>query len=141
MNTASSAPHGCDHIGILTNNAHTLITFYTEKLDFQREREEVLPRSIFEQIFGFATDCRFVRLSAGDFALELFEPLRAQARTRTAEVTGLNHFGYCVQNKQDYVDRLREKNVDIIEVKRSSHTVYFVCDPDGNRIEIREYVA
>jgi len=138
VNGTARISHRCDHIGILTNNAGALLNFYTEKMDFIHEKEEILSSSVFEKIFGFAVDCRFIRLSAGDFMLELFEPARRSACMRTAEMTGLNHFGYCVKNRRDYVDRLRKKNVGIIEVKRDSHTVYFVSDPDGNRIEIRE---
>ncbi len=138
MNNTIQGSHRCDHIGILTNNARVLVDFYTEKMDFRNEKEETLNSSVFNKIFGFAVDCRFIKLSAGEFMLELFEPVKAKARARTTKMTGLNHFGYCVKNRRDYVNRLRKKNVDIIEVTRNSHTVYFVCDPDGNRIEIRE---
>ncbi len=136
-----NALHHCDHIGILTNNAGLLLSFYTEKMDFTRTREELLDRSLVEQIFDFAADCRFIKLTAGNFMIELFEPLHAEARARTAAVAGLNHFGYCVKDRGDYINQLRMKNVDIIEVRRNSHTAYFVSDPDGNRIEIRQCVT
>lgn len=140
MNDTLRISHRCDHIGILTNNARGLLNFYTKKMDFIHEKEEILSGSVFKKIFGFTMDCRFIRLSAGDFMLELFEPANGTACMRTAEMTGLNHFGYCVKNRRDYVNQLRKKNVDIIEVRRNSHTVYFVSDPDGNRIEIRDCV-
>lgn len=140
MNNTSQISPQCDHIGILTNNARMLLSFYTEKMGLIHKKEEILSSSVFEKIFGFAVDCRFIRLTAGDFMLELFEPINAKASARTAKMTGLNHFGYCVENRLDYVNQLRKKNVDIIEVKRNSHTVYFVSDPDGNQIEIRESV-
>lgn len=138
MSNTSHRLHQCDHIGILTNNAHALQFFYTEKLNFTYEREEILNGSVFEHIFGVSMDCRFIRLTTGEFMIELFEPLDAKARPRTAEVAGLNHFGYCVKNREDFVNQLRTKDVNVIEVKRNGHIVYFVCDPDGNRIEIRE---
>lgn len=140
MNDTSRWSHRCNHIGIFTNNARALLSFYTEKMDFIYKKEEILSSSVFEKIFGFAMDCRFIRLSAGNLMLELFEPVKAKARARNIKMTGLNHFGYCVKNRLDYVNRLRKKDVSIIEVRRNSHTVYFVSDPDGNRIEIRNCV-
>jgi catechol 2,3-dioxygenase-like lactoylglutathione lyase family enzyme len=131
----------CDHIGILTNNADALLRFYTEKLDFTKQTEEILSGKVFGEIFGFAVDCRFIRLSASYFIIELFEPIPAKAHPRAKETAGLNHFGYCVKNRCDYVSRLHERGVPVIEVKRNSHTVYFVSDPDGNRIEIRECIT
>ena len=133
--------HRCDHIGILTNDAQKLIRFYTKKLDFKKIKEEILDAATFGRIFGFRTSTRFIRLSTGGLMLELFEPLKKKASSNTSSSTGLNHFGYCVKNRLNYVRRLQRKKVKIIEIERNGHTVYFVSDPDGNRIEIRESVT
>lgn len=137
---AAQGIHRCDHIGILTNDAQRLIRFYTKKLDFRKIKEDVLDASTFGIIFGFSVSTRFIKLSTDGLMLELFEPLKKKARSNTMNTTGLNHFGYCVKNRRDYVKRLQKKKVKIIEIKRNGHTVYFVSDPDGNRIEIRECV-
>ncbi len=133
--------HRCDHIGILTNNAQRLGRFYLHKLDFKKIKEEVLDASTFNKIFGFSVRTRFIRMATDGLMLELFEPLGKKARANAVNNAGLNHFGYCVKNRLNYVKRLRKKRVKIIEIERNGHRVYFVSDPDGNRIEIRECVT
>ena len=127
--------HRCDHIGILTNDAQRLIRFYTDKLDFKKIKEDILDASTFGTLFGFRASSRFIRLSTDGLMLELFEPMEKKASPNTVSSTGLNHFGYCVKNRLNYVKRLRKKKVNIIEIERNAHKVYFVSDPDGNRIK------
>ena len=128
----------CDHIGFFTKNAEKLVEFYTGVLEFVVTQESVLTGSIVNAIFGLESDCRFVKLVKGDFMLELFEPLSPDIRKGISKVAGLNHWGYCVDNREDFVKNLRTKNVPVIEIKRNGRSVYFMTDPDENRIEIRD---
>lgn len=130
--------HGCDHIGLYTNNSKKLVNFYTKNLAFKKVKEDILERSIFEQIFGIAADCHFVRLVSGSVMLEIFQPTKRRARRVIRNSIGINHWGYCVGNREKFVRRLRNQRIPIIEIERKDHLVYFVADPDGNRIEIRE---
>jgi len=43
-----------------------------------------------------------------------------------------------VGNREAFVQKMKEKGVAIIEVQRNDHLVYFIKDPDGNLIEIRD---
>lgn len=128
----------CDHIGFFTKNADKLIEFYTGILDFTVQQESVLPSAIAEMIFGIDSDCRFIKLVQNDFMLELFEPLSPKARNGMTRVSNLNHWGYCVENREDFINKLRTENVPVIEIKRNGRSAYFITDPDENRIEIRE---
>ena len=70
--------------------------------------------------------------------VELFEPLSPDIRKGISRVAGLYHWGYCVDNREDFVKRLRTKNVPVIKIDRNGRSVYFMTDPDENRIEIRD---
>ncbi len=131
-------PRACDHVGLFTNDSDRLVNFYVEKLGFKKEKDTTLPESLTEPIFGVASDCRFVRLAAGNVMIEIFQPTSIKATTRLSSSTGLNHWGYCVGNRETFVEVLKEKSVAIIEVRRNAHRIYFIEDPDGNRIEIRD---
>ena len=128
----------CDHIGIFTNNSKKLLSFYTKKLGFKNENESILPKRIIKSIFGISFDCKFIKLVSGNMMIEIFEPLSARMRKRINKSMGYNHWGYCVADKIQFVKKLKRKGVNIIEVKRNDHVVYFITDPDGNLIEIRE---
>ncbi|KPJ72078.1 hypothetical protein AMJ52_07520 [candidate division TA06 bacterium DG_78] len=129
----------CDHIGIFTNNSKELENFYIKILEFKKEKEEILPKSIFRSIFEIATDCRFIRLKTNNMKLEIFQPLSIRAKKRINDMIGINHWGYCVANRKKFVQKLKQKKVNVTEVKRNEHVIYFITDPDGNKIEIRKY--
>ncbi len=133
--------HRCDHIGIYTNHAERLVDFYTSKLAFKKVKEENLDRTIFKQIFGVAADCRFIKLRSDSIMLEIFEPITGRARRSLRNSIGINHWGYCVDDREKFVQKLRRQKVPVIEIERNGHRVYFVADPDGNRIEIRKCIA
>jgi catechol 2,3-dioxygenase-like lactoylglutathione lyase family enzyme len=128
----------CDHIGFFTKNADKLIEFYTGILKFTLKRENVLDSSMASAIFGIDSDCRFIKLVHNDFMLELFEPLSAKIREGISEAACRSHWGYCVENREDFVKHMRKMNVPVIEIKRNGRPVYFITDPDKNLIEIRD---
>ena len=128
----------CDHIGLFTQNASELTAFYTGILGFELANDGILPRSIVESIFGLTDDCRFIKLSKNDFMIELFQPLSTELRKRIAGIVGINHWGYSVSDRTAFVEKMRKEGQQIVEVDRNGRSVYFLIDPDGNRIEIRE---
>lgn len=128
----------CDHIGIFTNNYDRLVNFYIGKLGFRKEKEGVLPKSIIEPIWGLASDCKFIRLVSGDVKIEIFDPITIDLREKIGDIIGYNHWGYEVEDREEFCRKLKRKKVNLIEVKRDNHMIYFVKDPDGNTIEIRQ---
>lgn len=129
--------YGCDHIGILTNNSVRLANFYIKKLGFKKEKEEILPESIVKSIFGVPSDCKFIRLVSGNVKVEMFQPTSVRVEKKPDNFIGYNHWGYYVGERDKFVQKLKGKRVSITEVHRGAHRIYFIKDPDGNRIEIR----
>ncbi len=128
----------CDHIGLFTANAQKMMEFYIRALGFEFGSETNLPGSIVADIFGFAADCRFIKLYKDGFMIEIFEPLSPRLQRQLASRVGINHWGYCVAERDIVLETLRKENVPIIEIIRNGRIVYFLVDPDGNRIELRE---
>ena len=129
----------CDHIGFFTKNMEAMTEFYTRVLGFQLGKESVLSRPLTHKIFGLADECRFVKLHRNGFVIEMFEPRSARLHKRMTSHVSMNHWGYCVVDRETFVKELRSRGIDVIEIKRNSNTVYFLIDPDGNRIEIRDH--
>ena len=134
-----SAVQTCDHIGIFTQNMEAMKKFYMDALGFSLGNETILPKSVMDKIFGFGHDCRFAKLHRDGFMVELFAPASTGLNTRITGTTGLNHWGYCVADRSSFVDGLRQQGHTIVEIYRNGRSTYFVVDPDGNRIEIRDY--
>lgn len=131
----------CDHIGFFTNNAESMIEFYTQVLGFRLGTDSRISGSIVEQIFGNDAECRFIKLHKERFMVEIFQPLNQKSVAHAATQVGMNHWGFCVEDRGAFVERLRADGVPVKEINRNGRSVYFLQDPDGNRIEIRDFPA
>ena len=128
----------CDHIGIITNNYRRLVNFYTKKLEFTVEKEEKLSKSVMRTVFGLASEGGFTRLVSGNARIEIFHITSGHLKQRTNTTIGYNHWALRVEDKDKFIRKIMKKGVKIIHIKRTDHSVYFIKDPDGNRIEIKD---
>jgi catechol 2,3-dioxygenase-like lactoylglutathione lyase family enzyme len=129
----------CDHIGIFTRNLKPMKKFYMDVLGFSLDSESKLSGEIMGKIFGYAHDCHFIKLYKDGFLIELFSPISKESHTPGTRMTGLNHWGYCVADRRSFIEGLYRKDQATVEIDRNGRKVYFVIDPDGNPIEIRDY--
>lgn len=127
-----------DHIGIFTNNYKRLVDFYVKNLGFEKEKEELLSKSLMKPIFGIASACKFVRIASGNVKIEIFSPIDLTPKKRFSQEAGYNHWALCIADRDKYFQKLKRRKVKILEVKRNDHSVYFITDLDGNKIEIKE---
>ncbi len=131
----------CDHIALCTDNAARLEKFYVAKLGFVKERDDVVPMRLARTLLGIRGACLFIRLFCKEnpaLKIELFEPRGLRTDKRRSTTQGYNHWGLCTGNREVFCKTLKAKGVRIIKGLRGGHTVYFIKDPDGNRIEIRD---
>lgn len=139
-------PGSCDHVGFFTNDSARLVRFYREELGFAVEKEELLPASIMRPIFGLPHPCRLIKLTASTgmtpaqppLKVEIFHPVGLRLPRRRNGIVGCNHCSFTVADRKRFLRKLRRRDVPLIEVQRNGHNVYFIKDPDGNRIEIRD---
>ena len=119
-----------DHIGLLTGRSDRLVSFY-KLLGFKLEKRDMLEKSIAMPVFGVKADCLFLRMVSGNVKIEIFHPVSSKPKKSTAAAGGLHHWGYSTGDREKFIKKLKKKKIRIITVKRGSHPVYFVKDPDG----------
>ncbi|MCX7994810.1 MAG: VOC family protein [candidate division WOR-3 bacterium] len=128
----------CDHIGILTRNSERLLKFYKNIIKFKLISGERLKPEIVGKLFKMRATACFYRLKSNGLLLEIFE-LHKKYESKKGKIHyGIHHFGLIVDDREKFIKYLRRKKVKIITIKRGSRLVYFIQDPDGNIIEIRE---
>ena len=71
------------------------------------------------------------------FKIELFEPLNKRTKS-VLKASGNHHWGFCVKDRTKFCSSLKKKRVPLIELDRGGFISYFIKDPDGNMIEIRD---
>lgn len=129
-----------DHIGIFTAYPKRMMTFYVNKLEFKKEYQTILDKDTVYSIFSIRKDCNMVKLKRGAISIELFwfntDTYKVAPKVKSR--VGYNHFGLAFKDRQSFLDELRKKKIKIIEIKRQDRYAYFINDPEGNLIEIRE---
>ena len=130
--------YSIDHIGLWTDNTSRLINFYEKKLGFRVMSSQRLSSDIVKKIFGFNTTCCFYRLKSDGLFLEIFEPHKKSSIDKPKFIKGIHHFGLVVENRENFIKKASKQKIKIVRVKRNGHFVYFIRDPDGNMIEIRQ---
>ena len=126
----------CNHIGLMTGNANMLVKFYIEKLGFRESGARLIPASLMKQLFGLSCECQMTKLVLGEIVLEIFNPAGIDISLRTEDTSGLNHWGLYVSDKESFCQDLASKGVEIIKAPNKDRYIYFIKDPEGNRIEV-----
>lgn len=126
------------HIGIVCSDIKKSEQFYTEYFGLKRARETTVPSAETNKIFGINSAAHIIALSAENGSeIELFE--FPDAKPPKPSQGGISHLALFVGNRREYHDRLKAKGIDTIFIDRGEgRYVYFVKDPDGNLIELRE---
>ena len=128
----------CDHIGLFSDNPKKLINFYVKKLGFEKEKEDLISKDTIYSIFGISLECRLIRLSAPGIKIEIFSSKDKPKRKKFKRIKGINHWGLSTGDRQIFLKKLIKRKVKIVTIKRNSHKVYFIRDPERNLIEIRD---
>jgi catechol 2,3-dioxygenase-like lactoylglutathione lyase family enzyme len=143
---------GIDHFAISTGNIDRLSAFYREQLGFTdvsaHEWREGNTKA--DQITGLRdSDARVILLRLGNVCLELFEfhhpTPTASDPGRPACDHGITHLCLQVEDIHTEYDRLRAHGMQFHcppqEVSHGRMRATYGRDPDGNIIELLEYMA
>lgn len=123
------------HCGISVPDMEKSIAWYSEMLDFVLESDKFIE----------SINARVAFLKHGDFSIELFQiegasPLPENRRIPNMDIQthGNKHVAYAVKNIKQYVDHLKDKNVDIAMdiFPMELNWVCFIRDNSGNLIEL-----
>jgi catechol 2,3-dioxygenase-like lactoylglutathione lyase family enzyme len=125
-----------DHVELVTADADRAERFYTGILGFKVKARDRIERSS----LGVPMDLAYLEL--GGTVVELI----AYENADVAPAPASEHVGYRmialeVEDMERAADYLRGKGVDLVWGPRIAETYARaeICDPDGNRIELRQW--
>jgi catechol 2,3-dioxygenase-like lactoylglutathione lyase family enzyme len=128
-----------NHIGIFTGHHKRLLDFYLPVLGFKKEYQAILPAEVMYPIFGIPHECHMIKLIGGGITLEIFWLDDYKLKGKGRWMSGYNHFGLEVKDRDRFIKRLKARfKARIVKVDRGGHFAYFIRDPDGNLIEVKE---
>jgi catechol 2,3-dioxygenase-like lactoylglutathione lyase family enzyme len=127
------------HIGMWVQDLSRSGRFYSRVMGFEKQYDYRAQADIMEQIFGHHADCRVEVYQRDEVRLELFQPEVAMTSpTGTQILPAINHFSLKVSDKETFCRQAREKGASIVEVDRGGRMIYFIRDPNGILIEIKD---
>ena len=126
------------HVGIWVRDLGRSGRFYQEDMGFQKQYDYQIPAELVRRIFGPETGCRVEVYHRDEVNLELFQPDQKMPHRPHPLSPAINHFGLKVGDKRVFCREAEGRGAQIIEVAREDHSVYFVRDPDGILIEIKD---
>ena len=125
-----------DHIEIVTDRLDESVQFYTDILGFRVKARDRIARP------GSDAALNLVYLDLGGTVVELI----AYEGVEVAPAPALEHLGYRmmaleVDDMRGAADYLKEKGVDIVwgPMFRDHYARAEICDPNGYRIELRQW--
>ena len=125
-----------DHVEIVTDTPEQTEQFYTEVLGFAVRARDRIERS------GLGTPMDLVYLELGGTTIELISYEGAAVEPAPqSEHLGYRMIALEVDDMQQTADYLKEKGVDIVwgPVVRPTYARAEICDPNGYRIELRQW--
>lgn len=126
-----------EHLGITCSDIKRSEKFYVENFGLKKISEKGESAEVIKKIFGIDSSAKFIYLKAGNSLIELFEFPEAENLKRA--MGNINHFALSVGNRQEAYERLKSKGIETILIDRGDgRFTYFVKDPDGVLIELRE---
>ena len=124
------------HIGITCSDIVASERFYVENFGLLKIKEKVESAEIIQQIFGINSPARIVLLKSGETMVELFEFPEVDHQPIMGSVS---HFALCVADTKKAYEKLKAKGIETIMIDRGKEKhIYFVKDPDGVLIELRD---
>lgn len=119
------------HIGTWVPDVGVAAEFYWNVLGLKKEREYEVPADIMKAIFGTEEPC-MVQVYGGErVRVEIFDAA-GQAKS------GINHFSLSVGDAREFCLRAKARRAEVFEVWRGDHPVYFIKDPHGVLVEIKD---
>lgn len=120
------------HIAIICSDYQKSKNFYTDILGFE----------ILQEVYRKERDSYKLDLALqNNYCIELFSFPNPPKRVSRPEASGLRHIAFAVENIENEVEKLRQFNIAVEEIRVDEYTqkkFTFFEDPDGLPIELYE---
>lgn len=129
------------HVGITVSDLDRAVDFYSKTFDLQVVAEFTVGGAAFAEAVDVTdASAAFAHLDGDGARVELveYDPRGAALPERTLNRPGAVHVGLTVDDVEAFYAEL-DDDVETLSPPRTTEsgtTICFVCDPDGNRIEV-----
>jgi len=126
------------HVGIRVKDLDQSRWFYSEILGLPHLQTSSLSPQISEALFGEKLPAQMETFGVEGGVIEIFYLEGKFQVNLDPRRPGINHFALEVNDRKEFCRQMEQWGVEAITLNRNGHLVYFLKDPDGILIEIRD---
>jgi len=131
-----------DHAALIVSDLAVSLNFYEKFLDLKIKREFELSEKEAHALFNIASPARAIQLTMDKGMIELFDFKKGIAQTdgpSDPPSNGLFHLAFQISEPvEEFINRARREDIPVFSITRGTHEIYFIRDPDGILIEVKE---
>ena len=131
-----------DHVALIVSNMENSLNFYVEFLGLKFKRAFELNEAESLALFNVASPARAIQLIMDEGMLELFDFKRGIDRVdwfSSPPKNGLFHFAIHVEHPlTEFINLAEQEGIPVLSIARGERYIYFIRDPDGVLIEVKE---
>ena len=131
-----------DHAALISSDIAASLNFYEKFLGLEIKREFELSEKEARALFNIASPARAIQLTMDKGMIELFDFKKGIDRIggfSAPPSNGLFHLAFQISEPvEEFIARARRENIPVFSITRGTHEIYFIRDPDGVLIEVKE---
>jgi catechol 2,3-dioxygenase-like lactoylglutathione lyase family enzyme len=127
---------GLQHVGLTCSDLKRSEQFYAENFGLENVHAMDVDAATIKKIFGIESPAKIIFLKAGNSIIELFDFPEAKVKPRMGSIT---HIALAVSEPQRTFEQMKARGAETILIdKGNDQYTYFVKDPDGVLVELKE---
>ncbi len=121
------------HIALVSSTEENADRFYQDVLGLKKISEKTIPASLANDIFNVNAELKIVNYANDALHFEIFISGTHRPQTNT-----ICHVCLEVAKLESFLERCRQKAVEVIQVPKGDALITFIKDVDGALFEIKE---
>jgi len=124
------------HVGITRSDLRKSEKFYIEHFGLENVHEMDVAAETINKIFGINSSAKLVFLKGENTIVELFDFPEVKTKPSMGSIT---HLALSVGNPKEIFEKMKVKGIETTLINKGNNQfAYFVKDPDGVLVELKE---
>ncbi|MFH1683521.1 MAG: VOC family protein [Candidatus Margulisiibacteriota bacterium] len=124
------------HVGLTCSDLRKSEKFYVDNFGLENVREMDVPAEMVKKIFGIDSSAKILFLKGGNSMVELFDFSEAKLKPTMGTIS---HIALSVGSPKEVFDKMKGRGIETVLIDKGNERYnYFVKDPDGVLIELKE---
>jgi len=127
------------HVALACSSEEKSDKFYRDLLGLKKINSKILPRELSKQIFNLDFEFKIVNYADDNIHLEIFIGKKERFENRKDD-NKIEHICIEIEALEAFLERCRDREIDILQIRKGDRPITFIRDYDDNLFEIKAKV-